>query len=264
MRQGAAHPRVLVVLAVAGLGLFFILPLAGLLARASWAAVLRDLGSPAIRTATGLSLICSAAATALAVVFGVPIAWLLARVPFPGRRLVRSLALLPLVLPPVVGGVALLLAFGRRGLVGTFLAETLGLRLAFTPAGTTLAEAFVAIPFLVITVEAGLRSVDPGFEETAAAMGTGPWRVFRRVTLPLIAPSLLSGVALAWARALGEFGATITFAGNVPSRTQTLPLAVYGALETDPQAAVALSLILLALSVALLIVVGRRSQVFAR
>jgi len=253
-------PRLVMAIAVAGLLLFFAFPLGGLLARSSGASVLSALRAPSVRTALGLSLVCSAAATVISVVVGVPIAWLISRTSFPGRRIVRSLTLLPLVLPPVVGGVALLLAFGRRG----FFGQWLGVRLPFTTWGAILAETFVALPFLIVTVEAGLRSLDPGFEEAAAALGTRPWRLLFGVSIPMIGPSLLSGVALAWARALGEFGATITFAGNVPGRTQTLPLAVYVALETDPQAAIALSLVLLVISIGILFAVGRRTFAFAR
>jgi molybdate transport system permease protein len=158
----------------------------------------------------------------------------------------------PLVLPPVVGGVALLLALGRRGVVGRWFDQWFGLTFPFTTAGVVLAETFVAMPFLVLTVEGALRSADPGLEEAAATLGSRPFATFRRVTLPLVAPSLLAGSVLAWARALGEFGATITFAGNFPGTTQTMPLAVYLALESDPDAAIALSLVLLAVSVGVL------------
>jgi molybdate transport system permease protein len=159
-----------------------------------------------------------------------------------------------MVLPPVIGGVALLFAFGRsNGLVGPWLYETFGIQFTFTKAGVVLAETFVAMPFLVITVEGGLRGIDTRFEDAAATLGAGRWTTFRRVTLRFLAPSLAAGIALAWARALGEFGATITFAGNIAGRTQTTPLAVYLLLETDQQAALALSLVLLAVSVVVLV-----------
>jgi molybdate transport system permease protein len=164
---------------------------------------------------------------------------------------------LPMVLPPVVGGVALLLAFGRRGLVGQWLASA-GLALPFTTAGAILAETFVALPFLVVAAEAGFRQIDPRLEEAAAVLGARPGFALRRVTLPLAAPALRAGAALCWARALGEFGATITFAGNFPGKTQTLPLAVYLALEHDPDAAIALSLVLLFVSVAALVALRDR------
>ena len=184
---------------------------------------------------------------------GVPLAWLIARSGLPGTGIARSLVLVPLLIPPVVSGVALLNAFGRRGLFGQFLYDHLGLQLPFTTAGVVLAEAFVAMPFLVIAVEGGFRSLDSQFEEAAATLGASSWMTFRRVTLPLIAPSLGAGMVLCWARALGEFGATITFAGNFPGVTQTMPLAVYQALESDPAAAIALSLLLIGICVIVLI-----------
>jgi molybdate transport system permease protein len=184
---------------------------------------------------------------------GVPLAWVLARSGWRAVPLLRSLVMLPLVLPPVVGGVALLLAFGRNGLVGTWLDRGLGITLPFTTAGVVVAETFVAMPFLVVTVEGALRAADQGFDDAAATLGASRLTVFRRVTLPLIRPALVAGAVLCWARALGEFGATITFAGNLPGRTTTMPLEVYLAMQTDPRAAIALSLILLTLSVAVLV-----------
>ncbi len=188
----------------------------------------------------------------VSLVLGVPLAWVLARAEFPGRRLVRALVTVPLVLPPVVGGVALLLVFGRRGLIGSWLNDTFGVSLPFTTAGVVVAEAFVAMPFLVISVEGALRGADARYEEAAATLGASRWTAFRRVTLPLIAPGVAAGAVLCWARALGEFGATITFAGNFPGRTQTMPLAVYLALEQDLDAAIVLSLLLLLVSVTIL------------
>jgi molybdate transport system permease protein len=208
---------------------------------------------PAVSDTLRLSLIASLSALALSTVLGVPLAWLLARVDFPGRRLVRALAVLPMVLPPVVGGVALLVAFGRRGLFGQLLFQATGLSLPFTTAGVVLAETFVAMPFLLITVESGLRSMDRRYEEAAATLGASRWMILRTVTLPLIAPSLGAGMALCWARALGEFGATISFAGNLPGRTQTIPLAVYLKLESNPPAAYLLSFLLLVISIAVLV-----------
>ncbi|TML25933.1 MAG: molybdate ABC transporter permease subunit, partial [Actinobacteria bacterium] len=212
-----------------------------LVLRAPWATLPGRLVEPGVLTALRLSVTTASAATVLAVLVGVPLAVLLARVEFPGRRLVRALVTLPLVLPPVVGGVALLLVFGRRGLIGSWA----GFSLAFTTTGVVLAEAFVAMPFLVIAVEGALRGADVRYEEAAATLGAGRWATFVHVTLPLVAPGIAAGAALCWARALGEFGATITFAGNNPGVTQTMPLAVYLALETDLNAAVVLSLILL-------------------
>ena len=261
-RRRAARTRAgvpLLLLVPAGLAVGFLaVPLLGLLEETAWRDLAAELATPVVRQALRLSLVCSLGAVAVSVVLGVPLAFLLARVEFPGRNLVRALTTLPMVFPPVVGGVALLLAFGRRGLVGQWLDRAFGITLPFTTAGAILAEAFVAMPFLVITVEAGLRAMDRRFEDAAATLGAGRWTTFRRVTLPLIAPSLGAGVALCWARALGEFGATITFAGNLPGVTQTMPLAVYIALETDLQAAIALSLILLAVSLAVLIALRDR------
>ncbi len=205
-----------------------------------------------VLTALRLSLECATAATAVSLVLGVPLAWVLARSRFPGLGLVRAFVTLPLVLPPVVGGLALLLAFGRNGIVGRYLNEWFGIALPFTTPGVIVAETFVAMPFLIITVEGALRSADLGLEEAATTLGASRVIVFRRITLPLIGPSLLAGSVLCWARALGEFGATITFAGNFPGTTQTMPLAVYNALETDPEAAVALSLVLLVVAVVIL------------
>ncbi|GAA3466948.1 ABC transporter permease [Nonomuraea roseola] len=250
-RVAGRLPWMLLVPAVLGLA-FLVLPLAGLLVRAPWPTLLERLAEPQVLQALRLSLVTASIATAVCLLLGVPLAWLLARVSFPGRRLVRALVTVPLVLPPVVGGVALLLLLGRRGLLGQWLESTFGLTLPFTTAGVVVAEAFVAMPFLVISVEGALRGADQRFEEAAATLGASRWTVFRRVTLPLIMPGVVAGAVLCWARALGEFGATITFAGNFPGTTQTMPLAVYLALETEPEAAIVLSLVLLAVSVIIL------------
>ncbi|MFH9660042.1 molybdate ABC transporter permease subunit [Streptomyces sp. NPDC017248] len=231
---------------------FLLLPLLALLVRAPWHGLPGQLTSAEVWQALRLSLVSATAATAVSIVLGVPLAWLLARTEFPGRGLVRALVTLPLVLPPVVGGVALLLALGRNGVVGRWLDAWFGITLPFTTAGVVLAEAFVAMPFLVISVEGTLRAADPRYEEAAATLGASRFTAFRRVTLPLIAPGIAAGAVLAWARALGEFGATITFAGNFPGRTQTMPLAVYLALQNDPEAAISLSLVLLTVSIAVL------------
>ena len=243
---------------MAGLLVFLVAPLAGLVQRAPWHEFGSDLTDPATRAALRLSIECSLAATARSVLVGVPIAWVLARTEFRGRSVVRALALLPMVLPPVVGGVALLVAFGRNGLVGQYLDRWFDIRLAFSTWGVILAETFVAMPFLVITVDGALRSLDTRYEDAGATLGASRWTVMRRVTLPAIAPSLAAGAALTWARALGEFGATITFAGNLPRTTQTMPLAVYLALQEDSGSAIVLSLVLLAVSITVLAVVGRR------
>lgn len=256
-RQREAIPFVAAALAAAGAAIF-VLPLLGLLWRALGTDVWRALSAPAVRTALWLSLVCSVSATCCSIAFGLPLAWVQARGEFPGRALLRGLTMLPIVLPPVVGGVALLFAFGRRGILGQWLDQYFGVRLPFTTAGAVLAETFVAMPFFVLTVEGALRSMDRRLEDAARTLGAGRWTVLWRVTLPMIRPSLLAGAVLCWARALGEFGATITFAGNFPGRTQTIPLAVYLALETDPDAGIMLSLLLLVLSLAVLVGLRQR------
>jgi molybdate transport system permease protein len=198
------------------------------------------------------------AALAVATVVGVPLAWVLARVPFPGRSVVRAMVTLPMVLPPVVGGGALLLTFGRRGFLGRHLGSLPGFPAPFTIRGVVLAEAFVAMPFLVISAEAGLRQMDQRYEEAAATLGAGPWRRFWTVTVPLIGPSLAAGGALCWARALGEFGATITFAGSLPGRTQTMPTAIYVLLQSNEGAAISVALVLLAVSLVVLVALRGR------
>jgi molybdate transport system permease protein len=218
-------PPILLLPALIGLA-FLVVPLVGLLVRAPWTTLGGQLFSAEVGQALTLSLVCASLATAACLVLGVPLAWLLARGDLPGRRVLRALVTVPLVLPPVVGGVALLLVLGRGGLIGQYLHEWFGISLPFTTAGVVVAEAFVAMPFLVIAVEGALRAADPG---------------------------VVAGTVLCWARALGEFGATITFAGNFPGRTTTMPLAVYLALETDPGAAIVLSLVLLAVSVVVLV-----------
>jgi molybdate transport system permease protein len=232
---------------------FFAMPFLGLLWRAPWGRLVEVIGSETVRSALWLSLRTSLASTVLALVFGVPLAWLLARVAFPGRGFARALVTLSMVLPPVVGGVALFASFGRRGLFGQYLDEWFGYRLPFTTTGVVVAQTFVAMPFLVITVEAALRQLDHRLEDAARTLGAGRWYVFSRVTLPSIRPALIAGTVLAWARALGEFGATITFAGNFPGRTQTMPLATYLALETDPDEAIMIALVLIAVSFAVLV-----------
>ena len=256
-RPAGRPPKALVALAALGLAVF-VVPLLGLLARTPWRELPALLAADLVTDAIALSLVASLGATAISAALGVPLAWVLARLEFPGRALVRGLVLLPLVLPPVVGGAALLFALGRRGLFGEPLERATGLVLPFSTWGVIVATTFVAMPFLVITVEGALRNLDPRFEGAAATLGAGRWTVLRRVTLPLVAPSLAAGLALTWARALGEFGATITFAGNLPGRTQTLPLAVYVALESDRDTAVALSLLMVAVSLAVLVALRER------
>ncbi|QIM22594.1 molybdate ABC transporter permease subunit [Phycicoccus sp. HDW14] len=232
---------------------FLVIPLVGLLVRAPWSDAWRILHGSQAAEALRLSLWTSTVATLIALVVGVPLAWVLARTDLPGLRVIRALVTLPLVLPPVVGGVALLLAFGRNGFLGRYLDQWFGITIPFSSTAVVMAETFVAMPFLVVTVEGALRAANRGYEEAAATLGARRMTVFRRVTLPMVAPSLAAGAVLCWARALGEFGATITFAGSFPGRTQTMPIAVYYALEADPDAAILLSLVLLLVSVAVLV-----------
>jgi molybdate transport system permease protein len=232
---------------------FVVVPFAALLQRTPWSDLADLLGRPIVTDALRLSLVSAFAAMALSLLFGVPLAWVLARSALPGRSLVRALVLLPMVLPPVVGGASLLLAFGRRGLVGGPVHDATGFLLPFSLWGVVVANTFVALPFLVLTVEAGLRAAGTRYEDAAATLGASRWTIFRRVTLPLAAPSLLAGAVLSWARALGEFGATVTFAGNLQGRTQTMPLAVFLALESDRDAAIALSLVLIAVSLVVIV-----------
>jgi molybdate transport system permease protein len=228
--------------------LFFALPFAGILWRVPWGRVWEVLSSEGARTALRLSLTTSLMSAGLSLVFGVPLAWVLARVRFPGRRAVRALCTLSMVLPPVVGGVALFFSFGRRGLFGRWLDAWFGISLPFSTGAVVMAQTFVAMPFLVLTVEAALRQHDTRVDDAARTLGGSRWYVFRRVTLPMVRPALVAGAVLAWARALGEFGATITFAGNSPGNTQTMPLAIYLALESDPEAALVLSMVMIAVS----------------
>ena len=243
------------VLAVA----FLLLPLAGLVVRAPWGELGPQLTSPAVGQALRLSLVSATAATGVSLVLGVPLAWVLARSTARGRSVLRALVTVPLVLPPVVGGVALFLVLGRQGILGSWLDGTFGVTIPFTTTAVVIAETFVAMPFLVISVEGALRAADARFEDAAATLGADRWTTFRRVTLPLVAPGIAAGAVLCWARALGEFGATITFAGNNPGITQTMPLAVYLALETgELRDAIALSLVLLAVSVTILVALRDR------
>ena len=253
-------PLVIAVLAVIGT-VFVILPLAALLVRAPWSNLADELSSAGAWTALRLSIVVSLAAAALSLILGAPVAWVLARSALPARSFLRAIVILPLVLPPVVGGVGLLAALGRGGIVGRWL-DSIGIQLTFTIWGAVVATTFVSIPLVILAVESGLRSLDPRYERAASAMGASRTYVLRRVTLPLLRPHLAAGLVLAWARALGEFGATITFAGNLAGRTQTLPLAVYQTRQIDPGAAILIALLLVALSLAVL--VAMRDRIFAR
>ncbi len=237
---------------------FLVVPLLALLLQAPWGSFTAIVSTPEARDALRLSLLTSVSATAVAAVLGIPLAWLLARDVLPATGLLRALVIVPLLLPPVVSGVGLLVALGRRGLVGQYLFDAFGIQLPFTTAGVVVAETFVAMPFLVITIEGGFRSLHRRYEDAAATLGASPFTIFRRVTLPMVAPSVVAGLVLCWARALGEFGATITFAGNFPGVTQTMPLAVYSALESDRSTAIALSIVLLVVSVAVLVALRGR------
>ncbi|HEY9410167.1 MAG TPA: ABC transporter permease [Jiangellaceae bacterium] len=251
-------PIALVVPALVGLAILLI-PLLGLAARAPWRQLPEVLGSPEVLEALRLSLTTATVSTAVCVVCGVPMAWVLARGRVPGRGVLRGFVTVPLVLPPVVGGVALLVAFGRQSVVGGWLDETFGVNLPFTTAGVVLAQSFVAMPFLVVAVEGALRSADPRYDDVAATLGASGWTTFRRVTLPSVAPGVVAGAVLCWARALGEFGATITFAGSFPGTTRTLPLAAYVAIGAgDTDTAIVLSLLMIVVSVTILVALRER------
>ncbi|MEV7663387.1 ABC transporter permease [Paenarthrobacter sp. NPDC089316] len=241
-------PRWIYAVAAMG-GLLVILPLVAMLLRVNWPQFIPLVTSESSLAALGLSLRTSAASTLLCIVLGVPLALVLAGGEFPGQKLLRSFVLLPLVLPPVVGGIALLYTFGRQGLLGKSL-ELAGIHIAFSTTAVVLAQAFVALPFLVVSLEGALRSAGGRYEAVAATLGARPTTVLRRVTLPLVLPGLASGAVLSFARSLGEFGATLTFAGSLEGVTRTLPLEIYLQRETDPDAAVALSLVLVAVAVA--------------
>lgn len=257
------RPPVLAIILAALAAALFILPLIALLVRAPWSHAWSIVSEPQIRAALRLSLVCSLSATAISLTFGVPLAWVQARVAFRGRSILRAVTTLPVVLPPVVGGLALLLALGRNGIVGRYLYEWFSVRLPFSTAGAIVAETFVSMPFLVLSMEGALKTSDLRFEEAASTLGATKWTVFRRITLPALRPALVASAVLCWARALGEFGATITFAGNFPGTTQTVPLSVYQAFETNPDAAIMLSLVLVAVSLVILLSLRHRLVVRA-
>ncbi len=245
-------PWPLIPLAAIG-GLLLVLPFAALLIRVPWSDLGSILRQPIVTDALRLSMVSATAATLVSLVLGVPLAWILARTALPGASIARAVVLLPMVLPPVVGGAALLFAFGRRGVIGEPLYESSGFLLPYSLWGVVVANTFVAMPFLIATVESSLRSADLRYEEAATTLGAGRWTVFRRITLPHAAPAIVTGSVLCFARALGEFGATVTFAGNLQGRTQTMPLAVFLALESNREAALALSVLLVVVSLAVII-----------
>lgn len=260
MSAGAAPPRAVFAVAAAGFA-FVVAPIAGLAVRAPWSTLGQVLSRATTQRALVLSIVVSLCAAGVSLVFGLPLALAMARGRLRGRTLARAVVILPLVAPPVVGGVALLAAFGRRGVFGRLL-DPLGVSLPFTTAGAVLAATFVAMPLLVIAAESGMRAAGTDLEEAASTLGASRWLTFRAVTLPRLRPHLIAGFVLAWARALGEFGATITFAGNISGRTQTLPLAVFETLQTDPDGALMISIVLLAAS--LVTLVAMRGRLFER
>ncbi len=260
-RTYSGLPRWVFVPALLG-AVFVVLPLVAMTTRVDWANFGALVTSESSLAALGLSLRTSAASTALCLVLGVPLALVLARTDFRGQRVLRSLLLLPLVLPPVVGGIALLYTFGRRGLLGESL-DVLGIRIAFSTTAVVLAQTFVALPFLVVSLEGTLRAVGRRYEVVAATLGARPTTVLTRVTVPLVLPGLLSGAVLSFARSLGEFGATLTFAGSLQGVTRTLPLEIYLQRETDADAAVALSLVLVVVAVLVVALAQGRGRQWA-
>jgi molybdate transport system permease protein len=250
-------PAGLVVPAVAAVALLAV-PVVAVAIRAPWGSLPRHLTSSGASVALRLTLETTLVTTAICLVLGVPLGWVLARVTFSGRSIVRALVTLPLVLPPVVGGVALLLAFGRTTILGRFLDQAFGVTLPFTTAGVVLAQTFVALPFLVISVEGAFRASDARYDDAAATLGASRWLTFRRVTVPLALPGIISGAVLCWARALGEFGATITFNGTLPGVSRTMPSQIYLALATDRESAYALSLLMIVVSVVVLALLRER------
>jgi len=256
-RRRNQTPRVARVLAAIAV-VFFCLPFIGLLWKTPWSRILDVFGDADSRDALWLSIRTSIAAALLSLVFGVPLAWVLATSNFRGHNVVRALCLISMILPPVVGGISLLFSLGRSGLFGRWLDEWFGFRFTFSSWGVIVAQTFVAMPFLVLTVEGALRQSDTRFAEAARTLGASPWYAFRRVTIPSIAGGLIAGTVLAWARAFGEFGATITFAGNYPGTTRTLSIETYVSLETDPGRSMALSVMMIGISFVVLVVLRDR------
>ena len=250
-------PLRLLVPAALGVALL-VVPVAGLVARSPWRRLPELLAEPALREALWLSVLTATAATVVCVVVGLPLAWVLARTASRSRSALRALVAVPLVMPPVVAGVALLAAFGRTGLVGAPLRDLFGITIPFTTIAVVLAHTFVALPFFVLSVEGAMRASNREYDAVAATLGADRWTTFTRVTLPLVMPGIGAGMLLAWARSLGEFGATITFAGNYPGTTQTMPLLIYSRLQSDPPAAYALGLVLLVFSLLVLAVLRDR------
>jgi molybdate transport system permease protein len=257
--QRAGTPLLLVPPAAIGAALL-VIPAVALVIRAPWSSLGAIYREYRFWDALRISLLTSLEVTAISLVLGTPLAWILARRRFPGKALLRAAVTLPLVLPPVVGGVALFFALGRNGVVGRYLEQWFGITLPFTQFGIVIAGTFVSMPFLVVTVEGAFRIADPGLEEAAATLGASRWRVFTRVTLPMVTPSLVAGSVLCWARAIGEFGATSIFGGNIPGSTLTMPVLVLRVFQVsgDPEGATALSLPLMAVAVTVLVALRDR------
>ena len=258
MRDPLGRPPAILLLPAALATLLLVVPLAAMVAATDWAGLVDQLGSEQLRVALRLSLLTSTAAMLVCLLLGLPLAWLLARVDFHGRGLLRALVTVPLVLPPVVAGIALRTAFGRTGVIGEPLLELTGFSFPFTTWGVVLAHTFVSMPFVVIAIEGALRSADKEYDAAAATLGASRWSAFRRVTVPLAMPGILAGMVLGWARSLGEFGATITFNGNYPGTTQTMPTLIYVTRQADQDAALAASLVMLAVSIAVLLLLRDR------
>jgi molybdate transport system permease protein len=250
-------PLLLLVPAACG-ALLLVVPLVTLVADTPWGGVGGQLSSAAVRDALGLTLLASAVTVLLCLLMGTPLAWVLARVAFPGRSVVRAAVTVPLVLPPVVAGVALVTALGRTGAIGRPLDDWFGITVPYTTTAVVIAHTFVSLPFYVLSVEGALRSAGEAYDPVAATLGADRWTTFRRVTLPLAVPGVVAGSALAWARSLGEFGATITFAGNYPGTTQTMPSLIYTELQSDPLVARTVSMVLLAVSIGVLALLRNR------
>ena len=253
MRDRLGRPPALLVVPAALATLLLLVPLVAMVAATNWRALPDHLTSPAALDALRLSLVTSTVAIAFCLLLGLPLAWLLARVDFRGRGALRALVTVPLVLPPVVAGVALRSAFGRTGVIGEPLLELTGFAFPYTTYGVVLAHVFVSMPFVVIAIEGAFRSADPRYDEAAATLGATRWTTFRRVTVPLALPGVVAGTVLGWARSLGEFGATITFNGNYPGTTQTMPTLIYVTRQADQDAALSLSLVMLLVSVGVLV-----------
>ena len=250
-------PAILLVPAALATALL-VVPLVAMVAAVDWASLGTELRSEPLREALRLSLVTSTAAMLICLALGLPLAWVLARVDFSGRGLLRALVTVPLVLPPVVAGIALRTAFGRTGVIGEPLLELTGFSFPYTTWGVVLAHTFVSMPFVVIAIEGALRSANKEYDAAAATLGASRWTAFRRVTVPLAMPGILAGMVLGWARSLGEFGATITFNGNYPGTTQTMPTLIYVTRQADQDAALALSLVMLMVSIGVLLLLRDR------